>query len=192
MNAFATGLNRKESLVAFSSSLVENMSASQISAVAAHEIAHIANGDMVAMSIIQSSVMAFSIIIQIPLTIINYFFFSISREENFADIVITGLITLLQFITFKLTMFLGNLFALHYSRKREFLADSLSAKITSSESMRNALIALKDFTHPTLDKNEPELAMFKISTNEAIIKLLSSHPPISERIQRLQNANEIV
>ena len=191
MNAFATGLNRKESLIAFSSALIENMDASQISAVAAHEIAHIANGDMVGMTIIQSSVMAFSIIVQIPLTMINFFYHSVSDSDgkSISDWVITGLITIFQVITFKVTMFWGNLLALYYSRKREFLADAIAAKITTNTSMREALVVLQNFTHPEQTTDETQLAMFKISANDAMVKLLSSHPPLSERIQRLNDVS---
>ena len=193
LNAFAVGANRKNALVAFSSSLIDLMTPDEIAAVACHEISHIANGDMVLLTMIEASVRALVYIIQIPLFLIQ---FAIRDDEKYAWLM--RLLTIaFQFFVYKVSMFLGNLLLKFFSRKREFKADSLASKLLNKEAMISALKKLKENTQldlPEPTEEQAALASFKIFSKSSVLDIFSTHPSIERRIANLEqletNKNE--
>lgn len=182
MNAFATGFNRNNSLIAFSTELIQSMSEEEIAAVAAHEMAHIANGDMITMAIVQSVVNAFVLLLTLPLRFIH-FFARYSREVGFVTELIISLVKLVVTV---ILMFLGNLVVKAFSRKREYEADKLAAQLIDKKPMITALKTLSTETS-IIPKAQKEFAALKISTPITIMEIFSTHPPLEKRIQRLQD-----
>ncbi|MBN2640934.1 MAG: M48 family metalloprotease [Victivallales bacterium] len=182
MNAFATGHSQSSSLVAFSSALTEKMDEEAIAAVAAHEIAHIANGDMLSMTVMESVINTVVILIDIGL-----FFVLDDEDDNFLAWISK---TIIRWIITGIFMFLGNLLALWFSRHREFKADKLAAELVSPGSMTKALNKLREDEHLVLPDNiahaQQSYAAFKISSATAALDIFSTHPALERRIERLQ------
>lgn len=187
MNAFATGHSRSSSLVAFSSALSEKMDEEAIAAVAAHEIAHITNGDMLSMTIMESMINTIVILIDIGL------FFVLDDDD---DGVLAWLAkTLIRWIIVGVLMFLGNLLLLWFSRHREFKADKLAAELVSPGSMSKALNKLREDEDLELPDNiahaQQSYAAFKISSAPAVLDILSTHPALERRIERLKSMQKV-
>ena len=176
VNAFATGPSRNRSLVAFSTGLLQSMNQNEIEGVAAHEIAHIANGDMVTMTLLQGVVNAF---VMFFARIIAWGISQNVREENRY---------MTQFmVTFLLEMVLGVLGMIvvcSFSRYREFRADRGGAQYAGKQDM---IAALQRLANNTRKYDEaPAMAAFKISGG--VGQLFSTHPPLEKRIAALQSA----
>ncbi|MCI5066273.1 protease HtpX [bacterium] len=179
MNAFATGPSKSRSLVAFSSALLKEMDRDAIEGVAAHEIAHIQNGDMVTMTLLQGVVNAF---VMFFARIIAHFASSAVKEQ-LAGIVWWVTVIVMQ-IVFGL---LGMLVTSAFSRKREFRADSGSAKLVGSAKMIKGLEALLAHGAEEEEGLPETAAALGISGGKSPwLQLLSTHPPLEERIQALQ------
>lgn len=180
MNAFATGPSKRRSLVAVSTGLLSGMNRDEISGVIGHEIAHIKNGDMVTMALIQGVMNAF---IMFFARAIAFAVSQQAREESRALIRF--------FVTFLLEIVFG-IFALMlvnwFSRRREFRADAGSATLTGRNDMIAALQALKrrqEVRDPHL--NQQSMNPFKISgAPRKRSSLFASHPPLEDRIAALQ------
>jgi heat shock protein HtpX len=185
MNAFATGWSKNDSLVAFSSALLEKMDEKAIAGVAAHEIAHAANGDMLSMTLIQSAVNAIVSLINIGL-----FIFLDDDEDGFVGRLVAMLI---RFAIVTVFMFLGNLVVLWFSRYREFAADALAAKLVDNSAMIGALNFLKndeDLEVPAnIAEEQSAYASFKISSKAAVLDVLCTHPSLERRIEALEKAS---
>ena len=173
VNAFAIGASKKSALVAFSVGLLENMDKKEVDGVIGHEIAHIANGDMVTMALIQGVVNTFVIFLS---SLVSR---AIMRGRNS------------YFTYFLITMVFQTIFGLlaapivcWFSRQREFRADAESAKYGSKEKMIASLKKLKKF-HSRIDNKHPEVATMKIN-GKSTASLFSTHPPLDERIERLE------
>lgn len=181
LNAFATGPSRSNSLVAVSTGLLNHMDKDEVEGVLGHEVAHIANGDMVTMTLLQGIVNAFAIFLS---RLVSYAISSAMRSDNDNGPVVPSF-----FLTFFIEMvflFLGSLIVNAFSRYREFRADAGGAKFAGREKMIAALQKLEkgvEIVDPRLDES---LATMKISTKGSFMALLSTHPPLSSRIQRLQ------
>jgi len=189
VNAFATGPSRARALVAVSTGLLNSMRTEQVEGVLGHEIAHIANGDMVTMTLIQGVINAFVLFLARILA------FAVSQAMRSRDGDRGGgyftqylLIRLFEF-AFSL---LGFIVVCWFSRWREFRADSGGARYAGRERMIGALEALRQIhdnpaggTAPTADAFQT-LKIF--GRPGRIAHLFSSHPPIEERIARLRNA----
>lgn len=184
INAFATGPSKSRSLVAVSSGLLQRMNPEQVRGVLGHEIAHVANGDMVTMTLIQGVVNAFVMFLARAIA------FAITmagdREERRGPPVSYYLVQFALEIVF---MILGSMVVAWFSRYREFRADRGGAMIAGRDSMINALEGLRR----TFDEIEPEakpaIAALKISSRPGgIMRLFSTHPPLEERIARLRQA----
>lgn len=182
VNAFATGPTKSRSLVAVSSGLLQRMDQNAIEGVLGHEISHIANGDMVTMTLIQGIVNAFVMFLA---RVIAYAIVTAMRSKDSRWI--------FYLITFALEialMFLGMLVVAWFSRWREFRADAGGARVAGREKMISALQALQrtlEIQDPRTEK--PALQALKISTKErGIFRLFSTHPPLTERIKRLQTS----
>ena len=177
VNAFATGPSKRSSLVAVSSGLMRSMRHEEIEGVLAHEVSHIQNGDMVTMTLIQGVVNAFSI------------FFSrviANIVRQLVDERISGLVFFVATIVFDIVFsFLGMFVVAWFSRAREFRADAGAAVLSSRENMIAALQRLQA-NKGLVDESQPQLATMKINGGKGFMALISTHPPLEERIAALQ------
>lgn len=190
VNAFATGPSRNNSLVAVSTGLLQQMTEEEVDGVLGHEVAHIANGDMVTMTLIQGIVNSFALFFSRILASI----IANGVEERNRPLV-HMIATIVGDIVFTV---LGSFVVAYYSRKREFRADEGSAKITSKQNMIAALQRLQAiyerpqrFMAENDENSKDALAALKISGRKkpgGILALLSTHPPLELRIKALQKA----
>jgi heat shock protein HtpX len=179
VNAFATGPSKSKSLVAVSSGLLRGMRREEVEGVLAHEIAHIQNGDMVTMTLIQGVVNAF---VMFASRVIANIARSAVDERN---------ATMVQFIvTIVLDIALGILGAMvvaWFSRAREFRADAGAAALAGRGNMIAALRRLQT-THQLVDPSNQALATMKIAGGDKRwMMLFSTHPPLEARIAALEN-----
>jgi heat shock protein HtpX len=176
VNAFATGPSRKKSLVAVSSGLLRQMRQEETEGVLAHELAHIQNGDMVTMTLIQGVVNAFVLYLSrvIAGVVRN------AVDARYAMIVGFAVTIALDI----LLGILGMMIVAWFSRAREFRADAGAASLAGREKMIAALRRLQSTTR-LIDNSEPELATLKINNRRAML-LFATHPPLEARIQALE------
>lgn len=180
LNAFATGPTRSRSLVAVSTGLLDNMNDREIEAVLGHEIAHIKNGDMVTMVLLQGIINTFVMFIArvVAFAMSN----SSSRDDNRGNSNML-LVWVLEMVLSVLGMFV----VAWYSRKREFAADEGSARLVGASAMAAALEKLGR-AYGMLDPSPNSFSTYKISGKETgFLSLLATHPPIAERIAHLKN-----
>lgn len=177
VNAFATGPSKKRSLVAVSTGLLNEMDDDAIEGVIAHEVAHVANGDMVTMTLLQGVVNTFVVFLA------RIVAFAVTRfvNENLAP-----LVHILAIIVFQLIFsVLGSLVVFAYSRHREFHADRGGADLAGKDKMRHALDMLKQYADRMKGQEEQTaIATMKINGRRKS-SLFSTHPDIDERIARL-------
>ena len=175
MNAFATGPSRSNSLVAVSSGLVNSMEKGELEAVIGHEVAHIANGDMVTLTLIQGIINTFVIFFaHIVAKIIA------SQFERNRYMIEFALVMVMQ-IAFT---FLGSIVVCYFSRIREYRADKGGARYSNRENMISALRKLSGQT--LAYQKDDKLAAFKIAGTTSIAALFRTHPALEDRIARLQ------
>lgn len=178
VNAFATGPSKSRSLVAFSTAILQKMTREEIEGVAAHEVSHIKNGDMVTMTLLQGVINAF---IMFFARIVAFAVSNAVREE-FANIVWFVTVILFEIIFGAL----GLLVTSWFSRKREFRADAGSAQLAGRDNMIKALQALQNIKQQS---NPPKaVAALAISGKKGsgIFRVFATHPPLEERIAELQ------
>ncbi|NCB56589.1 MAG: protease HtpX [Gammaproteobacteria bacterium] len=181
MNAFATGANRNSALVAVSSGLLYNMSRDEAEAVLAHEISHVANGDMVTLTLIQGVVNTFVIYISRVLAGIVSNFMRSDDEESSAT---GGIAYFAISMVFELVFgILASTIVMWFSRQREFRADAGSAKLVGKDKMIAALERLARGHDSQLDGS---MMAFGINGKTAMTELFMSHPPLEKRIQALR------
>lgn len=182
LNAFATGPTRNRSLVAVSSGLLDRMSETEVEGVLAHEVAHIANGDMVTMTLVQGVVNAFVMFVA---RILGHLAAQ-AVEENKRPMVQFAVVIASEI----LLGFLGMMVVAAFSRYREYRADAGGAELAGKTSMISALQALRmNLNLPAeATADQPEsMAALKISSKPGgFLALFSTHPPLEERIARLQ------
>ncbi|MHC9014433.1 protease HtpX [Stenotrophomonas bentonitica] len=185
INAFATGANRNKALVAVSTGLLHNMSEDEAEAVLGHEIAHVANGDMVTMALLQGVLNTFVIVLA---RIVGGFIDSAlsgNREGGGRGFAYYIIVVVLEMV-FGL---FATMISMWFSRHREFRADAGGAHLAGRQKMIAALERLKvnhgQSTLPT------QIAAFGIAGGAAR-KLFMSHPPLDERIAALRAANNTV
>ena len=179
-NAFATGAFKNSSLVAVSTGLLESMSREEVEAVLAHEVAHIANGDMVTLTLIQGVVNTFVVFLS---RVVGYFVDRVILKNDREGPGIGYYVTSIACeIIFGIA---ASMVVAWFSRQREFRADAGSASLMgTSTPMVNALARLGGLTPGELPKS---MAASGISDKPGFMALFSSHPPIEERIAALQN-----
>ncbi len=181
VNAFATGMSKNSSLVAVSSGLLEQMTRQEAEAVIGHEVAHIANGDMVTLALIQGVVNTFVMFLS---RVIGYFVDKvIFKTENG-----TGPAFFVSMIVAELVLgILASIIVMWFSRQREFRADSGGARLAGRHNMIAALERLNSL-HPS--PLPDRMAAFGISGGGAsgLKRLFLTHPPLSERIQALRDS----
>jgi heat shock protein HtpX len=179
-NAFATGANKNKALVAVSTGLLQRMRKEEVEAVLGHEIGHVANGDMVTLTLIQGVVNTF--VIFLARVIGNFVDKVIFKNENGGGIAYFGVVLVAEL----LLGILASIIVSWFSRKREFRADAAGALLASPAAMVGALEALKRAHQP---EGLPEqMAAFGISagTPSGLKRLFMSHPPLDERIDALK------
>ena len=183
LNAFATGPTKNQALVAVSSGLLMNMNRDEIEAVLGHEISHIANGDMVTMTLVQGIVNSFALFFSRILAYIVSMSLSRSEEREGDISYLTYTVCTIVFdILFTL---LGTILVAAFSRYREYRADVGGAKLAGREQMIAALKRLQ-YTSEMEDERAPSLAALKISHHTSWLQLFSTHPPLESRIARLE------
>ena len=185
MNAFATGPTRSRALVAVSTGLLRRMDRDDVEGVLGHEITHVANGDMVTMTLLQGVINAFVMFIA---RILAAAITSRGRDNESSG---NGWGNLLLVMVLETVLSgLGLFVVAWFSRRREFRADAGGAAYAGKEKMIGALQALhRAFGKPgTEDGRGGALNTLKISGRGGLFALLSTHPPLEERIARLQQA----
>lgn len=175
MNAFATGPSRSNSLVAVSSGLVHSLNKGELEAVIGHEVAHIANGDMVTLTLIQGVINTF--VIFFSRIIANLIASQFEKNRYMIEFILT----IVMQIAFT---YLGYIVVAYFSRIREYRADRGGARYSNRENMISALRKLSYQSLP--HRKNDNLAAFKISGTTSIAALFRTHPPLEDRIARLQ------
>jgi len=181
-NAFATGARRNNALVAVSTGLLENMKAEEVDAVLAHEVSHIANGDMVTLTLIQGVVNTFVIFLaRVIGHVVDRVVFRNERGYGIGYFIVVIVAQIILGV-------LASVIVFWFSRRREFRADAGAARLTGREKMIGALESLKRSSEPA--QLPEQIAAFGISGGEkgGIKRLLMTHPPLSERIAALKQA----
>jgi heat shock protein HtpX len=179
MNAFATGPRRNNALVAVSSGLLRGMSRREAEAVLGHEISHVANGDMVTLTLIQGVVNTFVIFLsRIIGFVVDRVVFKTERGHGPAFLITTIVAQLVLGI-------LASMIVMWFSRYREFRADAGGAKLEGRDAMIGALERLRQ-QHP--QPLPEQMAAFGIAGNlgEGLKRLFMTHPPLEERIAALR------
>jgi heat shock protein HtpX len=183
-NAFATGWNRNNALVAVSTGLLEHMDRDEVEAVLAHEVSHVANGDMVTLALIQGVVNTFVVFLA---RIVGMFVDSLLRrgEESSGP----GIGFFVTSIIAELVLgVLASVIVMWFSRQREFRADAGGAQLAGRRKMIDALRALQRAHEPQGLPSE-QFAAFGIAGGLGRFgKLFMTHPPLEERIAALERA----
>jgi heat shock protein HtpX len=186
-NAFATGRSRNSALVAVSSGLLHQMRQREVEGVLAHEVAHIANGDMVTMTLLQGVLNTFVIFFSRVIGLLVDSFLQGNRRDEGGRSSGTGIGFFIGSLVAQIFLgLLASLVVMAYSRRREFAADAMAARIEGRDAMVGALQRLKMIHEGggVLDDRSASLAAFKISHNYG--NWFSSHPPLDDRIRALQ------
>jgi len=176
-NAFATGWNRNAALVAVSSGLLSAMTRDEVEAVLGHEISHVANGDMITLTLIQGVVNTFVIFISRVIGhVVDRVVFRVERGHGPA-------FWITAFIAEMVLGILASMIVMWFSRYREFRADAGGARLAGRQKMIAALRRLQQAHDP--QPLPDEMAAFGINGGK-VAKLFSSHPPLEERIAALE------
>lgn len=182
-NAFATGAFKNNALVAVSTGLLESMTEEEVSAVLAHEVAHVANGDMITLTLIQGVVNTFVVFLA---RVVGYFVDRVVLKNDRDSIGMGYYITVIACeIIFGI---IASIIVAWFSRQREYRADAGSASLMGArEPMIRALARLGGLQPGALPKS---FEASGISGGRAISALFATHPPIEARIQALQNVRQ--
>ncbi|WP_026959105.1 protease HtpX [Aliagarivorans taiwanensis] len=183
MNAFATGANKNDALVAVSSGLLNSMAQDEVEAVLAHEVSHIANGDMVTLTLIQGVVNTFVIFLARAVAQVISNALANSRDSNsgMGFLAYTGTVFVLEMVF----GILASIIVMWFSRQREFRADAGSAKLVGRDKMIRALQRLGGSREPEM---EGSMMAFGINGKKSVSELFLSHPPLEKRINALRNS----
>lgn len=182
VNAFATGPSKNNSLVAVSTGLLQRMNKDEVQGVLAHEVAHIANGDMVTMTLLQGVINA--IVLFLARIVANIILSQGRSSDERPNPFMYMMIVMALETVFSL---FGMIVVNYFSRAREFRADKGGAQFAGRDKMMAALRALQG-TVGRVEKEQEALATLKISgrPRSTIMMLFSTHPPLEDRIRRLE------
>jgi len=181
MNAFATGPSKNNSLIAVSTGLLQSMNQDQAEAVLAHEVSHVAGGDMVTLTLIQGVVNTFVIFMAKVLAgIVDNFLSSDDEEEQSGH---SWTYFILDMVFQMIFGILASVIVAYFSRKREFVADAGAAKLVGADKMRSALERLQS-NHPS--QLQGSMMAFGIASGKGVSEYFSSHPPLEDRIAALR------
>jgi heat shock protein HtpX len=182
INAFATGMKRNNSLVAVSTGLLNSMSREEAEAVLAHEVSHVANGDMITLALIQGVINTFVIVLSRVIGhLVDRVVFKTERGHGPAFWITTIIAEIVLAV-------LASIIVMWFSRQREFRADAGGAKLAGRDNMVKALERLKSTAgQPHLPD---QMAAFGISgvMGQGLRRLFMSHPPLDERIAALKGS----
>jgi heat shock protein HtpX len=181
MNAFATGMRRNKALVAVSAGLLNKMDRREVEAVLAHEVSHVANGDMITLALIQGVVNTFVIFLSRVIGhLVDRVIFKTERGHGPAFWITAIVAELVLGI-------LASIIVFWFSRRREFRADAGGARLAGANQMIGALERLKaSYEQPHLPD---QMRAFGISggARSGLLRLFMTHPPLDERIEKLKN-----
>lgn len=187
-NAFATGMRRDHALVAVSTGLLQAMDREQTEAVLGHELTHVANGDMVTMTLLQGVLNTFVIFLsRIVAQIVGR---AVARDDREGE----GMSYLAFFLTSMVAQILfgilASLIVMAFSRWREFRADAGGAKLAGRNKMISALQRLQQM-HDQPAALPKQLQAFGINDGTGMTRLFMSHPPLEERIEALKRLQTV-
>lgn len=179
MNAFATGMNRNDALVAVSTGLLRNMREDEVEAVLAHEVSHIANGDMVTLTLIQGVVNTFVIFLA---RLIAGMLNNSGNDNNRGG----GMAYFITVMVLEMAFgVLASIIVMWFSRQREYRADAGAAKLEGSPN--KMIAALERLKNNHESRLEGSMMAFGIAGGAAKSELFLSHPPLEKRIAALRN-----
>ncbi len=181
-NAFATGARRDSALVAVSTGLLEGMRREEVEAVLGHEVTHVANGDMVTLALIQGVLNTFVLLLSrvIGGFVDRVVFRNEGRGHGIGYVVVVIVAQILLGI-------LASIVVCWFSRRREFRADGGGARLAGRDGMIAALRRLQQVTDP--QPLPEQMRAFGITAPSSVMRLLMSHPPLTERIAALETAS---
>ncbi|MBU0689853.1 MAG: protease HtpX [Gammaproteobacteria bacterium] len=182
VNAFATGWNRNNALVAVSTGLLHNMSRDEAEAVMAHEVSHVANGDMVTLALIQGVVNTFVVFFA---KLFGYFVDRVLLKNDGRDG--PGIGMFVAEIAAQIVLgILASTIVMWFSRQREFRADAGGASLAGRQKMIAALERLKS-NHEQAAALPENMSAMAISSGGGFSRLFMTHPPLDERIEALRS-----
>ena len=181
VNAFATGPTKARSLVAVSTGLLDHMDNAAVTGVLGHEVTHIANGDMVTMTLLQGLINTMVLIVA---RLLSSIIANSTSNENSRG----GMRLVIYYVLQTVLSLLGSVVVCYVSRRREYRADLGGARLAGKERMLSGLRALRA-VYGTVDENQQALATLKISghSTNTLAALFATHPPLEERIRRLES-----
>ncbi|PXF31805.1 protease HtpX [Pokkaliibacter plantistimulans] len=183
-NAFATGWNRNDALVAVSEGLLSRFRSEEVKAVLAHEIGHVANGDMVTLTLIQGVVNTF---VMFFARIIGHTvdrFLNSNNEQNSGYGIAYYLVSFVMEIIFGI---LASIIVAWFSRLREYRADEAGARLTNKDAMISALQRLKqEYELPSSMPDQLTAFGIRGGMKGGLVALMASHPPLDDRINALR------
>ena len=180
-NAFATGASRNSSLVAVSTGLLQLMSRDEVEAVLAHEMAHVGNGDMVTLTLIQGVVNTFVLFFSQIIASVIASSLRQNRQQDSGGNAIQTIVSMVLQVVFG---WLAGIIVMWFSRQREYRADAGAAKLVGAPKMICALQRLKG----SQSSLPPQMAAMGIN-DSTLRSLFSTHPTLDDRIARLQRLN---
>lgn len=178
MNAFATGMNRNDALVAVSTGLLRNMREDEVEAVLAHEVSHIANGDMVTLTLIQGVVNTFVIFLA---RLIAGMLNNNGNNNQGGGLAYFATVIVLEMVF----GVLASIIVMWFSRQREYRADAGAAKLEGNPS--KMIAALERLKHNHESRLEGSMMAFGIAGGAKKSELFLSHPPLEKRIAALRS-----
>ena len=179
-NAFATGMNKNNALVAVSTGLLRSMNKEEIAAVLGHEMSHVTNGDMITLSLIQGVVNTFVIFLS---RVVGYFVDRVilkNEEGRGLGFFITTIVAQIVFGV------LASIIVFWFSRKREFIADAGGAKLAGNQNMIAALERLKEGVAAPLPDQMSAFGINGKPSKHNLALLFMTHPPLDDRIEALK------
>lgn len=181
-NAFATGMNKNSALVAVSTGLLRTMNRQEVEAVLGHEISHVANGDMITLSLIQGVVNTFVIFLS---RIVGYFVDRVVLKNEEGHGIGFFITTIVSQIVFGI---LASVIVMWFSRQREYRADAGGAKLAGAGSMIAALESLQRSTHEPLPDQMKAFGISGKPSKNSLKLLFMTHPPLEDRIEALKRS----
>lgn len=181
-NAFATGMNKNNALVAVSTGLLHTMNRNEVEAVLGHEISHVANGDMITLSLIQGVVNTFVIFIS---RVVGYFVDRVVLKNEEGHGLGFFITTIVAQIVFGI---LASVIVMWFSRQREYRADTGGAKLAGVGSMIAALESLQKSAHEPLPDQMTAFGISGKPSRHGLKLLFMTHPPLEDRIEALKRS----
>lgn len=185
LNSFATGANEKGALIAFTQRLISEVPPAELQAIAAHEVAHIVNRDMLAMVLLQGAITSVVVFFLAPLVLFQLVLKVFGRGEE-GMWVWQGLLWIAKVAIGAALAAVGFVMVRMFSRRRELRADTLAARLCGSESVIAALKTL-DRDTAIAPKSQLSYATFKIVGRSSFGELFSTHPTYARRVANLEN-----